>query len=100
MASSPDLAEIVSRKNNSHKSLPEADALRYGTFIPTFFDNAESSLTLVQVHKVEKGRHVIEEFVRRRVCITGLSNAGTEMSKTAMMALSNGLISYVKRAAS
>ncbi len=39
LASSPDLAEIVARGNNSYKSLPEVDALRYGTFIQTFFDN-------------------------------------------------------------
>ncbi len=73
LASSPDLAEIVARGNNSYKSLPEVDALRYGAFIQTFFDNVESYLTLVQVHKVDKSTMVIENIVRRRVRITGFS---------------------------
>ena len=73
LASSPDLAEIVARGNKSYRSLSEVDAMRYGAFIQTFFDNVESYLTLVQVHKVEKDLQVIEEIVRRRVCITGFS---------------------------
>lgn len=73
LASSPDLAEIVVRENKSYKNLPDVDALRYGAFIQTFFDNVESYLTLAQVHKVDKDVQVIEDIVRRRVCITGFS---------------------------
>ncbi len=73
LASSPDLAEIVARGNKAYSSLSEADALRYGAFIQTFFDNVESYLTLVKVHKVEKDIHVIEDIVRRRICIAGFS---------------------------
>lgn len=67
------MAEIVARGNISYKSLPEVDALRYGAFIQTFFDNVESYITLVQVHKVDKDQEVIEDIVRRRVCIAGFS---------------------------
>jgi hypothetical protein len=47
--------------------------MRYGAFVQTFFDNVASYLTLVQVHKVEKDIQVIEEIVRRRICIAGFS---------------------------
>ena len=73
VASSPGLAEIVARGNRSYNELSEADALRYGAYIQMFFDNAESYLTLVQVHDVAKHVEVIEEIVRRRVCIKGFS---------------------------
>ena len=73
VASSPGLAEIVARDNHSYSKLSEADALRYGAYIQMFFDNAESYLTLVQVHDAEKHVEVIEEIVRRRVCIKGFS---------------------------
>jgi hypothetical protein len=71
LAMSPDLAEIVARGNHSFKSLAEADALRYGAFIQTFFDNVESNLTLVQTHKVDKDIDAIESIVRRRMLIKG-----------------------------
>ena len=73
VASSPGLAEIVARGNHSYSNLSEADALRYGAYIQMFFDNAESYLTLVQVHDVAKDVEVLEEIVRRRVCIKGFS---------------------------
>jgi hypothetical protein len=78
LASSPDLAEIVARGNQSYKSLPEADALRYGAYIQTFFDNVESYLTLVRVHGVEKDVEVIENIVSRRVGINGFAEWWTE----------------------
>ena len=71
LAASPDLAEIVFRGNQSFQSLPEADALRYGAFIQTFFDNVESNLTLVQIHKIEKDTAAIESIVGRRLRING-----------------------------
>ena len=71
LATSPDLAEIVARGNQSFKSLAEVDALRYGAFIQTFFDNVESSLALVQTHKVDKDIDSIESIVRRRMRIKG-----------------------------
>jgi hypothetical protein len=71
LATSPDLAEIVVRGNQSFKNLPEADALRYGAFIQMFFDNVQSNLALVQTHKVDKDIDSIESIVRRRVRING-----------------------------
>ena len=73
LATSPDLSDIVARGNQSYKSLPTADALRYGAFIQTFFDNVESYLTLVNVHKVEKDIEVLEKIVCRRIGITGFA---------------------------
>jgi hypothetical protein len=73
LATSPGLSDIVARGNQSYKSLPTADALRYGAFIQTFFDNVESYLTLVNVHKVEKDIEVLEKIVNRRIGITGFA---------------------------
>ena len=71
LATSPDLAEIVVRGNESFKNLSKVDALRYGAFMQTFFDNVESNLELVQTHKVEKDTDAIESIVRRRLQIKG-----------------------------
>ena len=71
LATSPDLAEIVVRGNHSFKGLTEADALRYGAFVQTFFDNVESSLTLVQIHKVDQDIDAIESIVGRRMLTKG-----------------------------
>jgi hypothetical protein len=73
LASSPDLAEIVTRGNHSYKGLPEADAVRYGAFVQMFFDDVESYRTLAHVHDIEKDLHVIEAIVRRRICINGFA---------------------------
>lgn len=73
LVSSPDLAEIVCRGNRSFGDLSEADALRYGGFVQTFFDNAESYRTLIEVHKVDKDMKVLETIVRRRLGIQGFS---------------------------
>ena len=73
VATSPGLAEIVARGNRSYKGLPEADALRYGGYAQMFFDNTESYLTLVRVHKVEKDIDVLDEIVRRRLAAPGMT---------------------------
>ena len=90
VASSPGLAEIVARGNRSYNELSEADALRYGAYIQMFFDNAESYLTLVQVHDVAKDVEVLEEIVRRRVCIKGFLNGGRKTPPTMMPISSHG----------
>ena len=71
LATSPDLAEIVARGNLSFAGLAEPEKLRYGAFVQSFFDNAESFRTLVVDHRVEKDLEVIETIVRRRLHYTG-----------------------------
>lgn len=73
LATSPDLAGIVSAGNRSYKNLSEADALRYGAFVQMFFDNAESYLTLVSEHGVDKDIETITAIVERRICINGFA---------------------------
>lgn len=71
LATSSDLADIVIRGNRSFRDLPEKDALRYGAFVQTFFDNASSYRQLVVDHRIEENLNVLEAIVRRRICLTG-----------------------------
>jgi hypothetical protein len=71
LATSPGLAEIVARGNESYKSLPTADAMRYGAFIQMFYDNIESGLALARVHNVDRESEIVESIAARRVRING-----------------------------
>lgn len=73
LASSPDLAEIVTRGNHSYKDLPEADAMRYGAYVQMFFDDVESYRALAHDHQVDRDMHVVEKIIRRRICINGFA---------------------------
>src|SRR5215470_9601515 len=46
IAASGDLAEIVARGNRALDELSEAEALRYGAFVQSFFDNVETFRSL------------------------------------------------------
>ena len=72
LATSSDLAEIVARGNRDPAELSEGDALRYGAFVQSFFDNVESYRALVVEHKIEKNLEVLESIVRRRVAENGI----------------------------
>lgn len=71
VASSPDLAEIVVRGDQSYTSLPAPDAVRYGAYLQTFFDNASSYRTMVLDHSVEDDLDVLDAIIRRRIFRTG-----------------------------
>lgn len=78
MATSSELADIVSRGNSSYKELPESDAMRYGAYMQMFVDSAESYRQLILKHQVEKDLDVLESIVGRRVCDTGFSEWWSE----------------------
>ena len=42
IATSTDLAEIVSKGNKSSDNLSESESLRYGAYVQSFFDNVDS----------------------------------------------------------
>ena len=71
LATSPDLADIVARGNVSMKDLSEPEQLRYGAFVQSFFDNAESYRSLVVDHSVQKDFEILEAVVARRLAIPG-----------------------------
>lgn len=71
LATSPGLADIVARGNDSYKRLPENEALRYGAYVQMFFDCTESYRLLVSEHRVQKNLDVLESIVGRRICATG-----------------------------
>ena len=71
LATSPDLAEIVAKGNRSVSDLRPDEALRYGAYVQSFFDNAESYRILVREHKIEKDLAVLESIVARRMSVPG-----------------------------
>ena len=71
LASTPDLAAIVVEGNKSYRDLAAEDALRYGAFVQTFFDNASSYRELVIDHHVEDDLDILETIVRRRIIHKG-----------------------------
>ena len=73
LATSADLAEIVTRGNADYGSLSEAERLRYGAYVQSFFDNVESYRALVVDHEVEKDIHVLEAIVARRIGTPGFT---------------------------
>ena len=73
LASSSDLADIVARGNRELASLSESETLRYGAYVQSFFDSAESYRTLVIDHKLDKDLAVLMSIVSRRVTIPGFA---------------------------
>ena len=73
LASSPDLADIVARGNKSFKGLTESESLRYGAFVQSFFDNAESYRRLVIDNHVDRDLTVLESIVARRLLNPGFA---------------------------
>ena len=71
LAGSPDLAEIVVRGNRSDQSLTESETLRYGAYVQAFFDNVESSHSLVLQHRIDKDEAVVRRIVARRIAQPG-----------------------------
>jgi hypothetical protein len=71
IATSADLADIVVRGNRSLASLSECEALRYGAFVQSFFDNVETFRSLVIDHKVDRDLSVLEAILARRIVLPG-----------------------------
>jgi hypothetical protein len=74
LASSADLADIVVRGNRAIVGLSEAEALRYGAYVQSFFDNVENIRSLVVDYKIDRDMSVLEAIVARRVCIHGYAD--------------------------
>lgn len=51
--------------------MSEAESLRYGAYVQSFFDNAESYRSLIIEHGVHKDIGVLEAIVGRRLAIAG-----------------------------
>ena len=73
LATSPELADIVIRGNESYRQLSETDAIRYGAYVQMFFDSTESYRSLVLEHRVQKDIDVLEKIVARRITLTGFA---------------------------
>jgi hypothetical protein len=73
LATSADLADIDSRGNVDYDSFRDAERLRYGAYVQSFFDNVESYRALVVDHEVEKDIHVLEAIVARRIGTPGFT---------------------------
>jgi hypothetical protein len=73
IASSGDLAVVVAKGNKAYADLSESEKLRYGAYIQSFFDNAESYRVLVTDYKAEKDLTVLTSIVSRRIAIPGFS---------------------------
>ena len=78
IAVSPDLADIVVKGNLSYHSLSESEALRYGAYVQSFFDNAESYRILISKHQVDNDLQVLESIVSRRLRNSGFSKWWSE----------------------
>ena len=78
LATSPQLAEIVSRGNKSYRDLPEVEALQYGAYIQMFFDCVESARELALEHQVQKDVEVLETIVARRIGQPGFAEWWSE----------------------
>lgn len=78
LATSPELADIVARGNQSYRNLPEVEALQYGAYIQMFFDCVESSRVLVLEHQVQRDVEVLETIVARRICMPGFAEWWSE----------------------
>ena len=78
IATSPDLAEIVSKGNASYQALSEPEKLRYGAYVQSFFDNAESVRSLIVNYEADKNLDVLESIVARRIALQGFEDWWTE----------------------
>lgn len=71
LATSPELADIVSRGNRSYHGLADNEALQYGAWVQMFFDSVESYRSLVLEHEVQKDLDVLTSIVARRFAEPG-----------------------------
>jgi hypothetical protein len=71
VATSGDLADIVVRGNRALGDLSESEALRYGAFVQSFFDNVEAFRSLVIDHHVDRDLSVLEAILARRLVLPG-----------------------------
>ncbi len=71
VATSADLADIVVRGNRSLSDLSETEALRYGAFVQSFFDNVETFRSLVIDHQVDRDLAVLESILAKRIALPG-----------------------------
>ncbi len=73
IATSSDLADIVAKGNDSYSSLSTAEALRYGAYVQSFFDNVDSSRSLVVEHRVNEDLSILASIAGRRISIPGFA---------------------------
>ena len=73
LASSGDLADIVVKATHDYDSLSSSEILRFGGYVQSFFDNVESSRSLVIDHRVEKDLAIVESIVARRISDPGIA---------------------------
>ena len=71
IATSADLAAIVSKGNKSYDDLSESESLRYGAFVQSFFDNVDSYRSLVIDYGMDRDLTVLTKIVSRRIDIPG-----------------------------
>jgi len=95
MATSPDLAEIVTRGNLDIESLSPGESLRYGAYVQAFFDNVESYRALITDHRLERDLTVLTAITRRRLKSNGFRawwEANTEDYADEFVAWVEGII--------
>ena len=73
IATSTDLAEIVSKGNKSSDNLSESESLRYGAYVQSFFDNVDSYRSLAIDYGMEKDLTLLASIVSRRIQIPGFN---------------------------
>jgi hypothetical protein len=73
IATSPDLADIVAKGNHGLAALSQSESLRYGAWVQSFFDNAESYRSLVNEYRIARDMRVLETIVARRLRIAGFA---------------------------
>ena len=73
LATSGDLAEIVTKGNRNYNSLTETQQLRYGAYAQAFFDNVESYRSLVIDHRLERDLDVLISITNKRLAIPGFN---------------------------
>lgn len=71
LASSSGLASIVAKGHRSYAGLSDVEALRYGAFVQSFFDNVQSERALIIDHRIDHDATVLEAIVRRRLAVDG-----------------------------
>ena len=71
IATSTDLAEIVSKGNKSYDTLSEIESLRYGAYVQSFFDNVDSYRSLVIDYGIDRDLALLSSIVSRRIQIPG-----------------------------
>jgi hypothetical protein len=73
IATSADLAEIVSKGNKSFANLSESESLRYGAYVQSFFDNVDSYRSLAIDYGMDKDLTLLASIVSRRIQIPGFN---------------------------